>query len=83
MINIEIKKKIVPALMARVWCQCMGYDCINYYSLPLENTFIAAIIPIGIDRLATTSAKFGSNAIPFGLNYRIYHPDRWGLESNA
>ena len=31
--------------------------------LPLENTFIAAIIPIGMETLATTRAKFGSSSM--------------------
>jgi hypothetical protein len=65
MINIEIKKKIVPALMARVWCQCMGYDCINFVYRPLANAFSSAIDVIGTTIAATVKAKFGSNAIPF------------------
>ena len=31
--------------------------------LPLENTFIAAIIPIGMETLATTRAKLGSSSM--------------------
>ena len=31
--------------------------------LPLENTFIAAMIPIGMETLATTRAKLGSSSM--------------------
>ena len=39
--------------------------------LPLENTFIAAMIPIGMETEATTSARFGSSSMINQNNYSI------------
>ena len=62
-----VKKRIYPRQISGGFGVSVK---IFFYSLPLEKTFIAAIIPIGMAMLATTSARLGSNSInQFNFNY--------------